>query len=151
MNQQVGMNRLHNTTNRMQGDDKRVLCCCTAGLLRSPTAAMVLGSEPFNYNTRAVGLENHYALIPIDPALAVWAHEFVVMEEDHRDILVEYLTDLEKKEPLVGELTTKPIIVLNVPDRYMRMDERLQEIIKQQYTLELQELEKEKNEIRPGV
>ena len=47
-------NRLGNSRNIYQGKDKRVLCVCSAGLLRSPTAANVLHKE-FGYNTRACG------------------------------------------------------------------------------------------------
>ena len=44
------MNRLANTQNKYQGKYKKVLCVCSAGLLRSPTAALVLSQEPFNFN-----------------------------------------------------------------------------------------------------
>ena len=50
------MNRIANSTNPFQKDYKRVLCVCSAGLLRSPTAAYVLSQAPYNYNTRAAGL-----------------------------------------------------------------------------------------------
>ena len=56
------MNRLANSSNRYQGEYKRVLCVCSAGLLRSPTAALVLSQEPYNFNTRAAGLDEAFAL-----------------------------------------------------------------------------------------
>ena len=49
------MNRLGNSKNPYQGDFKKVLCVCSAGLLRSPTAAWVLSNAPFNFNTREIG------------------------------------------------------------------------------------------------
>ena len=71
------MNRLANSSNRWQGKYKRVLCICSAGLLRSPTAAFVLSQEPYNYNTRAAGLTKEFALIPVDEVLLNWAQEVV--------------------------------------------------------------------------
>ena len=63
------MNRLANTHNHYQGDAKRVLCVCSAGLLRSPTAAFVLSQEPFGFNTRAAGIAEDFALIVVDDVL----------------------------------------------------------------------------------
>jgi len=59
-------NRIHNSSNPYQGKFKRVLCVCSAGLLRSPTTAFVLSQEPYNYNTRAAGIVDDYALVPVD-------------------------------------------------------------------------------------
>ncbi len=59
-------NRLHNMRNPHQGSNKKVLCVCSAGLLRSPTLAWILSNEPFNFNTRAVGTSSEYALIVLD-------------------------------------------------------------------------------------
>ncbi len=42
--------------NPYQGKYKRVLCVCSAGVLRSATTAVVLSKEPFNFNTRSAGL-----------------------------------------------------------------------------------------------
>ena len=51
----MSFNRLHNVRNPNQGPAKRVLCLCSAVLLRSPTVAWVLGKAPYDYNTRAAG------------------------------------------------------------------------------------------------
>jgi predicted protein tyrosine phosphatase len=67
------MNALHNVTNPYQGKDKRVLCLCSAGILRSPSCAVVLNSK-YGYNTRAAGVTD-YALIPVSTALLEWADE----------------------------------------------------------------------------
>lgn len=118
------MNRLANNKNRFQGDAKRVLCCCSAGLLRSPTTAVILSQEPYNYNTRAVGVSTEYALIPIDEVLVDWADEIVVMEPwQAEDVRHQFRNEVKGKE----------IICLNVPDKYPRMDEELVAFIKKAY------------------
>ena len=113
------MNRLANTSNEYQGPYKRVLCVCSAGLLRSPTAALVLSQEPFNYNTRAAGLDVDFALIPVDDVLVKWADEIVCMSVFHRE-------ELKK-------ITSKPVICLYIPDSYMYRDAELQQLIKDKY------------------
>lgn len=115
----VLMNRLHNCKNYNQGETKKVLCVCSAGLLRSPTAAVVLSQEPFNFNTRAAGMEKRYALIPVDDVLIAWADEIVCMEEEHAELL-------RKK-------TDKPVINLNIQDSYRYRDEKLVWLIKEKY------------------
>ena len=54
------MNALHNVTNPYQGSEKRVLCLCSAGLLRSARLAQIL-QQDYNYNTRNAGVSD-YAL-----------------------------------------------------------------------------------------
>ena len=98
------MNRLGTAGNRWQGDFKRVLCVCSAGILRSPTAAPVLSQPPFNFNTRACGLDPDYALIIVDDVLLEWAQEIVCMSDEQAE-------ELKK-------LTDKPIVVLDIEDSY---------------------------------
>ena len=83
------MNRLGNATNPYQGDYKRVLSVCSAGLLRSPTIAWILSQEPFGYNTRACGIVEEYALVPLDDVLITWADEIVVVEAYMRDKILK--------------------------------------------------------------
>ncbi len=123
------MNRLGNCHNRHQGEAKRVLCVCSAGLLRSPTTAWILGNPPFNFNTRAAGCVDEYALIPVDDVLIEWADEIVCMEPGH-------LATLRSKFNMSNELTC---YVLNVEDRFARMDPELQVQIHAAY-LELSNL-----------
>jgi predicted protein tyrosine phosphatase len=66
------MNRLGNAKNEYQTKVKKVLCVCSAGMLRSPTLANVL-HEKFGYNTRAVGYSPHFALVPLDQVHLKWA------------------------------------------------------------------------------
>ena len=123
------MNRLANCHNRYQGNYKKVLCVCSAGLLRSPTAALVLAQEPYGFNTRAAGATKEYALIPVDRVLLEWAEEIVCMEEDHAQVVRLLLGDNEK-----------PVIVLNVEDCYSYRDPDLIEEIKKAYDREVAKL-----------
>ena len=115
------LNRLANVTNRYQGSFPRTLCVCSAGLLRSPTIAFVLSNPPFNHNTRAVGMDAEYALIPIDPVLVEWADEIVCANSDHVPA-VKQLVDQ-------SENPTKPIHCLDLPDIYKMRDPRLVTLI----------------------
>ena len=76
-------NRLHNMKNPNQGKNKKVLCVCSAGLLRSPTLAWILSNDPFNFNTRAVGTSSEYALIVLDEVQLQWADAVVFVDEDN--------------------------------------------------------------------
>lgn len=117
-------NRMWNCKNPYQGDAKKVLCVCSAGLLRSPTAAKVLWKE-YGYNTRACGLDVGHALIPIDDVLIKWADEIVCMAYDQRGEILH-------KWPV----HTK-VICLNIEDSYAYMDERLVESILASYRKEM--------------
>lgn len=117
------MNRLHNSGNRFQGDFKKVLCICSAGLLRSPTIAWVLSQPPWNYNTRAAGITEEYALIYADEVLVYWADEIVCAEHKHLEIL-------KRKYDLSG----KNLMALGIPDNFPYRDEELAELIKTAYT-----------------
>lgn len=112
------LNRLHNCTNPNQGTAKKVLCLCSAGLLRSPTAALVLSQEPFNYNTRAAGVTKEYALIPVDDVLLSWADEIVVVEA----WMSRYTGDFAHK-----------VIALDIPDMFQYRSPALMMLIKEQY------------------
>lgn len=112
------LNRMYTAKNPYQGNIKRVLCVCSAGLLRSPTAARVLSQEPFNYNTRAAGTED-YALIRVDEVLLHWADEIVCMTQEQTSKIMA--------------MTYKPVINLVIPDNYGYMDKELVELIKENY------------------
>lgn len=120
------MNRLGNCQNRHQNfhTHKRVVCVCSAGLLRSPTAAVVLSQEPWNYNTRAVGLVAEFALIPLDDVLLEWADEFVCMTEDQGE---------EVRNRLITAGLRTEVVVLNVEDRFAYRDPELVRAITEGY------------------
>ena len=122
-------NRKHNSTNRYQGSYKKVLCLCSAGLLRSPTAAVVLSQEPFNFNTRAAGMEEDYALIPVDDVLLGWADEIVVMSPNQEAMVMIALS----KQKL-----NTPIVCLNIPDNYAYRDPALMQMIADNYSSGIQ-------------
>jgi predicted protein tyrosine phosphatase len=115
------MNRAWVSKNPYQGKHKRVLCCCSAGVLRSPTAAEVL-SQKFGHNTRACGVDTGHALIPIDTILVDWADEIVVMTNYHKQVIED------RFDPYA------PIICLDIPDEFAFRDPRLIELIEERYT-----------------
>lgn len=113
------MNQIANAKNPFQGKGEKVLCVCSAGLLRSPTIAHVLANK--GYNTRAVGAATEYALIPVSTALLCWADRYVVVKEQESTLL-SYLKDIAKDYE--GKVT-----VLDIPDCYERMDPELVAIV----------------------
>lgn len=120
MSEEYLMNRLGNSTNPFQGDFKKVLCVCSAGLLRSPTAAVVLSQPPYNYNTRAAGIVPMFALIAVDKVLLEWADEIVCMTE-------------EQAEALSVRAPKKEVYCLGIPDSFEYRDEQLIKLIKEKY------------------
>lgn len=111
-------NRMYNANNPYQGPYKKVLCVCSAGLLRSPTAALVLSQKPYNFNTRAAGIES-YALIKVDDVLLHWADEIVCMTKE--------------QEQQIRRETDKPIICLEIEDNYEYRNPTLIRKIKAKY------------------
>jgi len=119
------MNRLGNSSNSFQGKFKRVLCVCSAGLLRSPTAAVVLSQAPYNFNTRAAGIVEDFALIPVDQVLLAWADEVVCMTPEQKD-------DIAGKLKAAGRPDTN-IICLDIEDSFAYRDPKLMKMIKEKY------------------
>ena len=119
-------NQLFNVHNYAQGNTKKVLTVCSAGLLRSATLANFLVKE-YEYNVRNCGTVESYALIPISEALVCWADEIVfVNKENYRQVEKE-LKDILTEDGM------KKIKVLDIPDDYMFNDPELLEICKEQY------------------
>lgn len=118
-------NQLANVGNKFQTSAKKVLCCCSAGLLRSPTLANVLHKE-FGFNTRAVGCDKEYALIPISQALIWWADEIVFVNR-----AAYYSLDQEEKDEIddVGVVTT----LLDIEDDFDWNDSVLNKTLLDQY------------------
>lgn len=119
----MSMNRLGNTKNPYQTKARKVLCLCSAGLLRSPTAANVIHQE-FGYNTRAAGVSEGFALIFADEVLVEWADEVVCV---NTEVASEFFT----RHP--GESTFLKTVILDVPDEYEWNDPSLRGIILEQY------------------
>ena len=97
-----------------EGNQPRVLFVCSAGLLRSPTAAIVTQRE-WGWNTRAAGSET-YALIPVTAVLIQWADRIICMENEHRTRL---------NNVFAGYHMLERCEVLGIPDDYPRMDPAL--------------------------
>ena len=109
--------------NPFQGSDTRVLFVCSAGLLRSATAARIYAKK---YNTRAAG-SAPYALIPVSHELLLWADEIVfVSEENYLATKIKFDLDEIKARGTI-------ITVLNIPDNFNHMDEDLIRIFEQDY------------------
>jgi predicted protein tyrosine phosphatase len=115
--------------NPYQGQFKKVLTVCSAGCLRSPTAAYVLSLEPYNCNTRCAGASDEIAIVPVTAELVEWADEIVCMELHHAERLI--FTYAEK--------ASNKITVLGIPDNFAYRDPALMELIKEKY-----------NEAHPG-
>lgn len=124
-------NRLHNSRNPYQGDAKKILCVCSAGLLRSPTMAVVLSQEPYSYNTRAVGVDEGHALIPMDLVQIHWADEIIFVSDSVRRTADAFFNE----EPTYQE-THK--VTLDIPDCFEYRNPKLIEAIKKQYDDHLQ-------------
>lgn len=122
------MNRMGNARNRYQTDVPRVLCLCSAGLLRSPTAANVLHQE-YGYNTRAAGVNDDFALVCIDEVLLGWADEIVCVEQEIADRLEQFIEAKYKFQTAMKDKIT----VLNIPDEFEWNDPQLRKIILEQY------------------
>ena len=125
-------NRLGNAGNRYQGLYKRVLCVCSAGLLRSPTAAFVLANDPYNFNTRSVGINEEFALIPIDKVHVFWANEIVVMDKRQENVVKSLIGEINW-DTLIDTITTPTVYNLNIPDDFQYRDPDLIELIKTRY------------------
>lgn len=119
--EQVALTRAGVVANPYQGQDKRVLFVCSAGILRSATAARIYAKK---YNTRCCGSED-YALIPLSPLLIKWADEIVFVNQENYDNYVK-----RNPEAFNGAETIK---ILNIPDFFQHMAPELIEQFRIQY------------------
>jgi predicted protein tyrosine phosphatase len=124
------MNQIANVHNRYQMSAPRVLFLCSAGLLRSPTAAAIFASPPYNWNTRAAGVSAEYALIPATLPLLMWADRVFMMEEDHmvglKRIFSTRLDRLVKEKDAGEDFFT----VLDIPDQFEYRSEELVDLLR---------------------
>lgn len=96
--------------NPYQGDDKKVLFVCSAGILRSATAARIYARK---YNTRCCGSMG-YALIPMSDNLIIWADRIVFLNKENYNYVKDSI-----------DFGDKEIVVLNIPDKYPHMHPEL--------------------------
>ena len=103
--------------NPYQGSDKRLLFVCSAGILRSATAANLFAKK--GYNTRNCGT-HQYALIPLSSNLIYWAHKiYFVNYENYRQAQRTFEGhDYEYNRILKAD-------VLTIPDDYAYNDPEL--------------------------
>lgn len=122
----VNRNQLGVVFNAYQGNHKKVLCVCSAGCLRSPTAAHILSSPTFNFNTRAVGLSREYAIIPISDALLMWADIVLVMDSDQQKQVNDMQMALfNQMDDSMHDYNFKQVINLEIEDDYNYRDPQL--------------------------
>jgi len=97
---------------------KRILFVCTGNMDRSPTAEGLLSGRE-NFEVKSAGTWVH-AKNRISKDLIEWADMIFVMEDHHRDAILDLCPEADNK-----------IVVLGVPDVYRRNDPRLIEILKE--------------------
>jgi predicted protein tyrosine phosphatase len=105
-----------------QGADKKVLFVCSAGILRSATAARLYARK---YNTRCCGTAP-YALIRLSDNLVAWADEIVFVNDENYQA-ARCMYDFKS---INGE---KKVVVLDIPDDYAHMHPELIKHFKEQY------------------
>jgi len=113
------MARSMTAQNHYQGEWPRVLCVCSAGLLRSPTLAWVLSNPPYSCNTRAAGSHLEFGLVVVDQVLLNWAQVVVFANHENYERTV-----IDRKLALPGK-----VFVLNLPDRFAYRDQKLVDMI----------------------
>lgn len=115
--------------NSFQGDYKKVLTVCSAGCLRSPTAAHILSGAPWNFNTRCAGTSEAYAIIPLTDTLIVWADIILVMDSDMVADINSRQIRMGKDSETMFDLAFKPVVNLEIEDDYNYRDPKLVEIM----------------------
>ena len=100
---------------------KRVLFVCTANIDRSPTAESLLkGKEGFEVLSAGTWIN---AERRVSARLIDWADVIFVMEEHHKEDIIALHPESENK-----------IIMLGIPDIYLRNDPELIKILKTKLT-----------------
>lgn len=107
--------------NPYQGRDKKVLFVCSAGILRSATAARMYAHK---YNTRSAGTGKEYALIHLSELLMDWADEIVFVNPWNYDQAKFYFDLIPYRDK---------IKVLDIPDEHEHMAPELVQSFKEQY------------------
>jgi len=105
-------NQLHNISNPYQGDTKKVLTVCSAGILRSATLQNYL-IKTYGFNVRNCGTEESYALVPISEALVMWANEILFVSLENYSNVAREITELQENFNIVLNIK-----ILNIPDIY---------------------------------
>ncbi len=103
--------------NHSQGSEPHVVFVCSAGLLRSPTAARIAGE--YGINARSAGSHLHFALVPMSMNLIEWSDKVVFMNSSNEAEVARklYGDDLQQLQ--------EKTIVWSIEDNYNYMDETL--------------------------
>lgn len=117
-------NRLANAKNMFQGSDLRVLCVCSAGLLRSPTMARLLHRNYTNINARPVGFSTEYALIPLEKVHLFWADLVLCADGDAFSAVTQELQD---------NTFDRDVYNMGIPDSFEFGDKELEKIIQAKF------------------
>jgi len=112
-------------SNPYQGSDKKLLFVCSAGILRSATAANLYAKKGFN--TRSCGTHD-YALIPLSANLIAWADEIIFVNKENYLVASETF----KGSPVDAMLLSKAK-TLNIPDNYDYNHPELIKHLEEQY------------------
>jgi predicted protein tyrosine phosphatase len=106
--------------NEYQGQSPRWLFVCSAGLLRSPTAAAMAVKR--GINARSCGSNFNFALIPCSANLINWAQKIIFVNKEN---LWQLEDNFLGHKDLLEQIEQKQI-VLNIPDNFEYMDPELQ-------------------------
>lgn len=112
-----------------QGNNPKWLFICSAGLLRSATAAKHIACK-YDYNTRSCGSSGH-ALIPLSANLIEWAERMVFMGASNYDLALE--TFLSGPEPKYADTIKLKAMVWDIPDVYPYMNDILVKLIDENF------------------
>ena len=109
-------------SNACQGSYHRALFVCSAGMLRSATAAVV--GAGLGMNTRACGSES-YALIPLSANLILWADTiYFVNEYNYYGAIQQFM-----EYPTLDAEIRRKAVVWDIKDVYDYRDPKLVQIL----------------------
>ncbi len=97
---------------------QKLLFVCTANLQRSPTAENLVKNSD-KYKAKSAGT-NILSEKPINSQSIKWADKIIVMERNHKKIILKIYPEAKNKE----------IMVLDIPDIYIKNDPKLIRILK---------------------
>jgi predicted protein tyrosine phosphatase len=129
----ITRNQLGVLFNAYQGKHKKVLTVCSACCLRSPTAAHILSSPPWNFNTRCAGTSQEYAIVPVSEALVAWADVILVMDKSQYNHIMNIQNSLHKNFDTTTDTDFKPIYNLEIGDNYDYRNPKLVEIMTEKF------------------
>ena len=129
----IKRNQLGVVQNAYQGKHRKVLTVCSAGRLRSPTAAHILSSEPWNFNTRCAGTSQEYAIVPVTEALVIWADVILVMDQWQWNHIMDIQNKLAQEVDHMFEYEYKPMHNLEIEDEFGYRDPKLVEIMTEKF------------------